>query len=124
MFNLDDEFSKDLTEEIEEVKQQLVKDEDLSYEDIVAIITGVEKVIKKMEHDYELLRLTLKVKKIDLKYSDEYKQYKTINEKEERAELQTAQAKIQVKELEYEIENAKTIRNYYNMLLVKMYESD
>lgn len=119
MLGLGDEFDKDIEQQITDVKETMKGDMDLVYEELVAIVTGVEKTINRMTHDYEMLKHTLKIKKLDLKYSNDYKQFKTIKEKEERAELETASAKLQVQELEYEIEQAKTIRRYYERLMEK-----
>lgn len=119
MLGLGEEFDKDVEQQIADVKETMKGDMELAYEELVAIITGVEKTINRITHDYELLKHTLKVKRIDLKYSDEYKQFKTIKEKEEHAELATATAKLQLQEIEYEIEQAKTIRRYYERLMEK-----
>ena len=117
MLGLGKEFDEDMKKQIAEVRETMEDDIDFVYGELVAIVTGIEKTINRMTHDYEMLKHTFKIKKIDLKYSDEYKKYKTIKEKEERAELETANAKLQVQELEYEIEQAKTLRKYYERLM-------
>ena len=119
MLGLGKEFDDDMKEQIEEVKEVMKGDIDLVYEELVPIVTGVEKTINRMTHDYEMLKQLLRISKLDLKYSEEYKKFKTIKEKEERAEIETASTKLKVLELEYEIEQAKTIRRYYERLMEK-----
>ena len=45
------------------------------------------------ENDYEQMKHNYEIKLLQLKYSDEYMEYKTVKEKEERARIELAEAK-------------------------------
>lgn len=45
--------------------------------------------LNEIKDEYYNKKFELKIKQLELKYSDEYTQYKTIKEKEERAVLET-----------------------------------
>lgn len=120
-FNIDEEFMKDWNEILRDVDENVQNDTNgVTYDDLLCSYIASDILLKKVTHDLELLKLTLKVKKLELKYSDEYSKFKTIKEKEERAELETSMNKLKIEELTSQVEYIKTMKKYYKLLMENM----
>ena len=77
-----------------------MKINDMSLEQIKTVIDGTLNRITVIGHnlsvdenDYEQMKHNYEIKLLQLKYSDEYMEYKTVKEKEERARIELAKEK-------------------------------
>ena len=59
--------------------------------------------LTKQEHNYDMMKHNYEMGLIELKYSDEFQEFKTIKEKEEHARLTLADEKEALLEAEYQL---------------------
>jgi len=82
----------------ESAKTVMIRDMDLEQikcviDETLNRITVIGHNVAVDENDYEQMKHNYEIKMLQLKYSDEYMEYKTVKEKEERARIELAKEK-------------------------------
>lgn len=82
----------------ETIKQLKIRDMDFEQikcviDETLNSITIIGHNVSVDENDYEQMKHNYEIKMLQLKYSDEYMEYKTVKEKEERARIELAKEK-------------------------------
>lgn len=86
-------------------------------EEIVDTLQNIRQAQNKLvidEANYEKLKHDYEIGLMELKYSDEYMEFKTIKEKEENARIQLQDKKLELLELKSIINFSKYSLDYYN----------
>ena len=109
-------------DKLELCRKEWTEKEPISFNEIFTRYIALICLKNDMVHDYEALKLALKIKKLDLKYGEDFKQFKTVKEKEERAEMATATAKLDLIETEKIIKDLEALISAYSRLMESYYE--
>ena len=101
-----------------------MKINDMSLEQIKTVIDGTLNRITVIGHnlsvdenDYEQMKHNYEIKLLQLKYSDEYMEYKTVKEKEERARIELAKEKEAIISFDRQISLYKKELEHKRLLL-------